>query len=123
MAEAVTALGPTRLQHRASSAGAHAFAKAVLAGLASVVGLKGALHGASYGTSSGWSTRSITTFLHQRHEMKVIHRLTGRTPGHSVSGSLTLNLEYPQALTTVNYPAITAGTAIHTLWIVLWTTS
>ena len=58
MAEAVTALGPTRLENRTSSAGAHACAKAVLAGLASVVGLKGALHGASYGTSSGWSTRS-----------------------------------------------------------------
>ena len=52
MAEAVTALGPTRLENRTSSAGAHACAKAVLAGLASVVGLKGALHGASYGTSS-----------------------------------------------------------------------
>ena len=52
MAEAVTALGPTRLEDRTSSAGAHAFAKAMLAGLASVVGLKGALHGASYGTSS-----------------------------------------------------------------------
>ncbi len=34
-----------------------------------------------------------------------------------------LNLEYPQALTTVIFPAKTAGTAIHTLWIVLWTTS
>lgn len=59
MAEAVTALGPTRLQHCASCAGAHACAKAVLTGFASVVGLKGALHGASCGTSSGWSTRSI----------------------------------------------------------------
>ena len=52
MAEAVTALGPTRLENRTSGAGAHTCAKAVLAGLASVVGLKGALHGASYGTSS-----------------------------------------------------------------------
>jgi hypothetical protein len=59
-AEAVTALGPTRLQHGASSAGAHACTKPVLAGLASVVGLKGALHGASCGDKLPFgSTRSM----------------------------------------------------------------
>ncbi len=47
-AEAVTALGPTVLQDCAAGSRAHARTKAVLAKFASVVGLKGALHGASY---------------------------------------------------------------------------
>ena len=33
-----------------------------------------------------------------------------------------LNLEYPQALTTVTFPAQMAWGVIHTLWISLWTT-
>ena len=47
-AEAVTALGPTVLQDCAAGTCAHARTKAMLAKFASVVGLKGALHGASY---------------------------------------------------------------------------
>jgi hypothetical protein len=46
-AEAVTALGPTVLQDCAAGTCAHARTKAMLAKFASVVGLKGALHGAS----------------------------------------------------------------------------
>ena len=123
MAEAVTALGPTRLQHCASCAGAHACAKAVLAGLASVVGLKGALHGASYWDKLRMEHAVCMKFLCQRHETNVVHRLTGSRPPQATSGHPGVNLEYPQALTTVKLPARTAGTAIHTLWIVLWTTS
>jgi hypothetical protein len=52
MAEAVTALCPTILQNRTSGAGTHTRAKPVLAGFTAVIWLKGALHGASYGTSS-----------------------------------------------------------------------
>jgi hypothetical protein len=48
----VTALSPTRLQDGASCAGAHTCTKAVLTCFASVIWLKGALHGASYGASS-----------------------------------------------------------------------
>lgn len=51
-AEAVTTLGPTRLQDGPASSSAHARTEAMLACFASVVGLKGALHGGSYGTSS-----------------------------------------------------------------------
>ena len=51
-AEAVTALSPTRLQDGASCAGAHTCTEAVLTCFASVIWLKGALHGASYGASS-----------------------------------------------------------------------
>ncbi|MEY4015814.1 MAG: hypothetical protein RIS46_810, partial [Actinomycetota bacterium] len=47
-AEAVTALGPTVLQDCAAGTCAHARTKAMLTKFASVVGLKGALHGASY---------------------------------------------------------------------------
>lgn len=47
-AEAVTALGPTVLQNCAAGTCAHARTKAMLTKFASVVGLKGALHGASY---------------------------------------------------------------------------
>ncbi len=46
--EAVTALGPTVLQDCAAGTCAHARTKAMLAKFASVIGLKGALHGASY---------------------------------------------------------------------------
>ncbi len=45
--EAVTALGPTVLQDCAAGTCAHARTKAMLAKFSSVVGLKGALHGAS----------------------------------------------------------------------------
>jgi hypothetical protein len=48
----VTTLVPTRLQDGTASSSTHARAEAMLACFASVVGLKGALHGASYGTSS-----------------------------------------------------------------------
>jgi hypothetical protein len=51
-AEAVTTLGPTRLQDGPASSSAHSRTEAMLACFTSVVGLKGALHGASYGTSS-----------------------------------------------------------------------
>ena len=51
-AKAVTALSPTRLQDGASCAGAHTCTEAVLTCFASVIWLKGALHGASYGASS-----------------------------------------------------------------------
>ena len=51
-AEAVTTLVPTRLQDGTASSSTHARAEAMLTCFASVVGLKGALHGASYGTSS-----------------------------------------------------------------------
>ena len=44
----MTALGPTVLQDGATGTSAHAVTKAVLAEFASVVWLKGALHGASY---------------------------------------------------------------------------
>jgi hypothetical protein len=47
-AEAVTTLGPTRLQDGPASSSAHARAEAMLTCFASVVRLKGALHGASY---------------------------------------------------------------------------
>ena len=46
-AEAVTTLGPTRLQDGPASSSAHARPEAMLTGLASVVGLEGALHGGS----------------------------------------------------------------------------
>lgn len=46
-AEAVAALSAAGLQDCSSSTGAHARTKTVLAGLTSIVGLKGALHGAS----------------------------------------------------------------------------
>jgi hypothetical protein len=46
-AEAVTTLGPTRLQDGPASSSAHARTEAMLACFASVVRLKGALHGAS----------------------------------------------------------------------------
>ena len=36
--------------------------------------------------------------------------------------SSVLNLEYPQALTTVTFPVEMARDVIHTLWISLWTT-
>ena len=52
MAETVTALCPTVLQNRTSGAGTHTRAEPVFAGFAAVIWLKGALHGASYGTSS-----------------------------------------------------------------------
>ena len=52
MAETVTALCPTILQNRTSGAGTHTRTKPVFAGFAAVIWLKGALHGASYGTSS-----------------------------------------------------------------------
>jgi hypothetical protein len=48
----VTTLGPTRLQDGPASSSAHTRAEAMLACFTSVVGLKGALHGGSYGTSS-----------------------------------------------------------------------
>jgi hypothetical protein len=44
----VAALGPTVLQAGAAGTSAHAVTKAMLAKFASVVWLKGALHGASY---------------------------------------------------------------------------
>jgi hypothetical protein len=47
-AEFVAALGPTVLQDGAAGTSAHAVTKAMLAKFASVVWLKGALHGASY---------------------------------------------------------------------------
>lgn len=47
-AEFVAALGPTVLQDGAAGTCAHAVTKAVLAKFASVIWLKGALHGASY---------------------------------------------------------------------------
>ncbi|MEY4633766.1 MAG: hypothetical protein RLZ18_1138 [Actinomycetota bacterium] len=55
----VATLCATCLENGAASAGAHTRTEAVLAGLASIIWLKGALHGASCGTSSGRSTRSI----------------------------------------------------------------
>ena len=36
--------------------------------------------------------------------------------------SSVLNLEYPQALTTVTFPPAYRWNVIHTLWISLWTT-
>jgi len=46
-AQLVTALCPTRLQNSATSTGAHTVTKAMFAELATIIWLKGALHGAS----------------------------------------------------------------------------
>ena len=43
--EAVAALGPARLQHRATGPGAHAMTKTVLLGSPAIVGLESSLHG------------------------------------------------------------------------------
>ena len=54
------------------------------------------------------------------HYGNVGHRtLTTRFTGPRLRG---LNLEYPQALTTVTFPVHLAWDVIHTLWISLWTT-
>ena len=55
----VATLCATCLENGAACAGAHTRTETVLASLTSIVWLKGALHGASCGTSSGRSTRSI----------------------------------------------------------------
>jgi hypothetical protein len=71
MAEAVTTLGPTRLQDGTTGSSAHAGAEAMLAGLATIIWLKGALHGASCETSSRRS-RGLIVFLRQRRETNAI---------------------------------------------------
>ena len=133
-AEAVTALGPTRLQHGASGAGAHACAEPVLAGLASVVGLKGALHGASCGDKLPRGARGLCDFPvpaardesePQANAATTHYGNVGRrtlTASCSHSCHLVSNLEYPQALTTVTFPVEMTRGVIHTLWISLWTT-
>jgi hypothetical protein len=54
------------------------------------------------------------------HYGNVGHR-TLAVESHS-PGDQGLNLEYPQALTTVTFPVQMAWDVIHTLWISLWTT-
>ena len=72
-------------------------------------------------------------FLRQRRETKADHRLTPTSGGQTrITHSPThadqkpdrpsLNLEYPQGLTTVTFPVELAGNVIHTLWISLWKT-
>ena len=132
-AEAVTALVPTRLQHGASSAGAHACTKAVFAGFASVIWLKGALHGASYWDKLPTGARGLCGFpVPAARDESGLQTNAATAQSRTVSHrTLTLgpdpdptwlNLEYPQVLTTVSFPVEMPGDVVHTLWISLWTT-
>ena len=75
-AEAVAALGTAGLENCTSGTGAHARTKTVLAGFTSIVGLKGALHGASSVGQAPWGARGLCGFPAPAARDESIHRLT-----------------------------------------------
>ena len=77
--EFVATLCAAGLQDGAASAGAHTRTEPVLAGFATIIGLKGALHGASCETSSVRSTRSMSVPVPAARDER-IHRLTRSKP-------------------------------------------
>jgi chromosomal replication initiator protein len=125
MAETVATLGTTSLQNGAACTGGHTVAKAVFTGFLAIVGLKGALHGAS-----SWA-RAPTKMRADRTSKD--HRLERRRPQlqHGQSQSLT-TCEYVWTLrptadfslstepATFISPTDSPWVRVHTLWILLW---
>jgi uncharacterized membrane protein YidH (DUF202 family) len=70
MAKAVTTLGTTSLQNGAAGTGGHTVAKAVLTALLAIIGLKGALHGASSWAKAPTQMRADRTSKEHRLERK-----------------------------------------------------
>ncbi|CAB4607602.1 unannotated protein [freshwater metagenome] len=117
-AEFVAALGATVLQDCAAGTSAHARTKAMLTKFASVIGLKGALHGASYWDMLRGRSDEYKTFLHLRCETNAQQRLTegnGLPPEPSKFGLST-------SPATVISPGEIHHPVIHSLWISLWRT-
>ena len=93
-AEAMTTLGAAIFQNCATSSGAHTCAKAVLSCFASVVWLKGALHGASCGNKLHKGARGLCrAFLCQRHETKAFGKANGRAASKDNTNALHTNAQ------------------------------